>query len=92
VTPADPKKEPIPERGRKVEDSPRPRKPGEWDQARINETLDRAGLSGSQLSKKLENGKGGNPSKLQVLRWREGKERVPTRYWLQLDALFGGEQ
>lgn len=64
--------------------------PEPWDSARLNEALEQAGLSGSKLSKKLVSRTGGPPSKLQVLRWRKGEEEIPTRYWSQLNEVFGG--
>ena len=63
-----------------------------WDQVRLNAAMALHSLSGSQMSKKLISRTGGTPNKEQVLRWRNGKENIPARYWSQLEKLFAGDE
>ena len=62
-----------------------------WDQEKIKRAMEGSGLTGRTLAEKLESKNGTPPNKLQVNRWCRGTEKIPERYWSQLERIFGGE-
>jgi len=62
-----------------------------WDQEKLKRVMEGSGLTGRTLAEKLESKNGTPPNKLQINRWVRGAEKIPSRYWSQLERLFGGE-
>ena len=62
-----------------------------WDQEKLKRVMEGSGLTGRTLAEKLESKNGTPPNKLQVNRWCRGTEKIPERYWSQLERIFGGE-
>ena len=60
-----------------------------WDQARLDRSMDHAGLSTRQMAEQLVSGKtGAPPSRNLIHNWRSGKEAIPSSYWPQLERIF----
>ena len=72
-------------------ETPKPDQVGPvWDQEKLKRVMEGSGLTGRTLAEKLESKNGTPPNKLQINRWVRGAEKIPSRYWSQLERLFGG--